>query len=125
VSVKRVKLAGDEGEEMKIIIMTIISLASYASLAATQSIVTKVKTIDYRHGNLVFGLQHFEHKIIVPTQHPIAPCLENAIKSNMEVQLQVDIAMPTPVIKSCRLYSGSLPSTLPDSMQAQEAPLAQ
>lgn len=100
---------------MRLILIMLVSLSAHA--AVTQPSVDKIKSMLWDGEKYTLKFTNYEKEIKISDKNQVVPCLENAVKGNMEVLITIDSDIP--MVKSCKLYSASLPATKP-SMQGQE-----
>lgn len=100
---------------MKWFFLGLLSISAFAKPAGPM--VDKIKKMYWDGENYTITFTNFEKKIVISEKNQVVPCLENAVKADMEVLIVVDTDIP--IVKSCKLYSSSAPVGKPPK-QAQD-----
>ena len=101
--------------------MKILFTLFFSSLALAVAIkpeplktrIEKVTSFEWDGKNYIIHLSDVYKPVVLTEDSTIRPCLENAIKSNLEVLVEINPEVPS--IESCKLYSRGMPvpQTLP------------
>ncbi len=100
---------------MKWMLLIFFSYSAFGK--PTGPLVDRIKHMKWDGESYTLTLTNYYKPITISEKNPVVPCLENAVKSNMEILITVDSDIP--MISSCKLYSGSAPMTK-STIQAQE-----
>lgn len=101
---------------MKMSVLALL-LAVPAMAAITPKMVDKIESMKWDGEDFTYEFSNYQRPIKISGKNPVVYCLENARLSSMEVLITVDTDIP--MIKTCKLYSGSQVMTTP--AQAQES----
>lgn len=104
---------------MRWILLLLFSITAFAT--STKPIVDKIEKMIWDGKDYTITFINFPKKVVISGSNQVVPCLENAVKSEMEVLITIDSDIP--MVKSCKLYSSSAPVRIP-SKQAQEEKLS-
>jgi hypothetical protein len=90
---------------MKWFFLGLLSISAFAKPIGPQ--VDKIKKMVWDGENYTITFTNYEKKIVISDKNQTVPCLENAVKSDMEVLIEIDSDIP--IITTCKLYSSSAP----------------
>jgi len=93
---------------MKWIFLCMLSICAFAK--TEMKMVDKIKKMEWDGESYNVTFNNYQKEILISGKNQVVPCLENAVKSQMEILITIDSDIP--IIESCKLYAGTAPVDL-------------